>query len=208
MNGTALAGYFVLGTNGEYKSLSVAERFEVLRTVVKCRAKDKVVMAGMGFESTKETIDMILRAADEGADMASLLMPHFFAKKMTPEVLAGYITRRGGRLSDPGAPVQQPLGRFGRHHQGGSDRPGQGAPQRHRPQGQLQRNLPAEPGGGQGEDVRPGGDGELFPGSARGSAGPAASFRWQTSSPMPARELYTLFKEGKTQEAETLNAEL
>lgn len=91
MNQTALAGYFVLGTNGEYKSLSVAERFEVLRTVVKYRAKDKVIMAGMGFESTKETIDMTLKAADEGADMVSLLMPHFFAKKMTPDVLAGYV---------------------------------------------------------------------------------------------------------------------
>jgi 4-hydroxy-2-oxoglutarate aldolase len=91
MNRTALAGYFVLGTNGEYKALSVVERFEVIRTVVRCRAKDKVVMAGMGFESTKETIDTVLRAADEGADMASLLMPHFFAKKMTSEVLAGYI---------------------------------------------------------------------------------------------------------------------
>jgi 4-hydroxy-2-oxoglutarate aldolase len=91
MNQTALAGYFVLGTNGEFKSLSVAERIDVLRTVVKYRAKDKIVMAGTGFESTKETIDMTLRAADEGADMASLLMPHFFAKKMTPAVLAGYI---------------------------------------------------------------------------------------------------------------------
>lgn len=92
MNRTGLAGYFVLGTNGEYKSLSVEERFAVLRTVVKHRAKDKFVMAGMGFESTKETIDMTLRAADEGADMVSLLMPHFFTKKMIPGVLAGYIT--------------------------------------------------------------------------------------------------------------------
>jgi 4-hydroxy-2-oxoglutarate aldolase len=92
MNETALTGYFVLGTNGEYKSLSVTERFEVLRMVVKTRAKGKVVMAGMGFESTQETIEMTLRAADEGADMVSLLMPHFFAKKMTQEVLAGYVT--------------------------------------------------------------------------------------------------------------------
>jgi 4-hydroxy-2-oxoglutarate aldolase len=91
MNGTGLTGYFVLGTNGEYKSLSVEERFKVLGTVVRHRAKDKVVMAGMGFESTKETIDMTLRAADEGADMVSLLMPHFFAKKMTPDLLAGYV---------------------------------------------------------------------------------------------------------------------
>jgi len=91
MNETELAGYFVLGTNGEYKSLAVAERFEVLRTVVRQRAKDKLVMAGVGFESTKETVEMVRRAADEGADMASLLMPHFFAKKMTAEALAGYI---------------------------------------------------------------------------------------------------------------------
>lgn len=91
MNGTSLAGYFVLGTNGEYKSLSVPERFAVLKAVVQSRAKEKVVMAGMGFESTQETIAMTLRAADEGADMVSLLMPHFFAKKMTPEVLAGYV---------------------------------------------------------------------------------------------------------------------
>jgi 4-hydroxy-2-oxoglutarate aldolase len=91
MNGTGLAGYFVLGTNGEYKSLSVEERFEVLRAVVKHRTNGKTVMAGMGFESTRETIDMTLRAADEGADMVSLLMPHFFAKKMTPEALAGYV---------------------------------------------------------------------------------------------------------------------
>jgi 4-hydroxy-2-oxoglutarate aldolase len=92
MNLTALSGYFVLGTNGEYKSLPVEERFKVLATVVRHRAKDKVVMAGMGFESTKETVDMTLRAADAGADMVSLLMPHFFAKKMTPGLLAGYIT--------------------------------------------------------------------------------------------------------------------
>jgi 4-hydroxy-2-oxoglutarate aldolase len=91
MNNTGLAGYFVLGTNGEYKSLSVEERFEILRAVVKHRSKGKTVMAGMGFESTKETIDMTLRAADEGADMVSLLMPNFFAKKMTPETLAGYV---------------------------------------------------------------------------------------------------------------------
>lgn len=91
MNETALAGYFVLGTNGEYKSLAVAERFEVLRTVVRHRAKDKLIMAGMGFESTKETIETVRRAADEGADMVSLLMPHFFAKKMNAEALAGYI---------------------------------------------------------------------------------------------------------------------
>lgn len=91
MNHSGLAGYFVLGTNGEYKSLSVPERFMVLKTVIRHSGRDKVVMAGMGFESTFETIENIVRAADLGLDMVSLLMPHFFAKKMTPEAMARYI---------------------------------------------------------------------------------------------------------------------
>ncbi len=91
-NPSGLAGYFVLGTNGEYKSLSVRERFMVLKTVAAHSAKDKIIMAGMGFESAHETIENILRAADLGVHAVSLLMPHFFAKQMAaPENQAAYI---------------------------------------------------------------------------------------------------------------------
>ena len=92
MNGSGLKGYFVLGTNGEYKSLSVEERIKVLKTVARYRASEKVLMAGTGMESTKETIEMSLRAAEIGVDMVSLLMPHFFAKRIDNEVLVRYIT--------------------------------------------------------------------------------------------------------------------
>jgi 4-hydroxy-2-oxoglutarate aldolase len=91
MNESGLKGYFVLGTNGEYKSLSVPERLEVLKTAAAHRSSDKVFMAGTGMESTKETIEMTRRAADIGVDMVSLLMPHFFAKRINDEVLARYI---------------------------------------------------------------------------------------------------------------------
>jgi len=87
MNATGLRGYFVLGTNGEFKSLSIEERFQVLAVVLKHRAPGKVVMAGCAAESTKETIELVKRAAGAGADMASLLMPSFFAKKMTIDVM-------------------------------------------------------------------------------------------------------------------------
>ena len=87
MNGSGLRGYFVLGTNGEFKALTVDERLEVLRAVVKHRAPGKVVMAGCGAESTKETIELARRCADAGADMASLLMPSFFPKKVTVDVM-------------------------------------------------------------------------------------------------------------------------
>ena len=101
MNESGLRGYFVLGTNGEFKSLAVEERFEVLRTVVKHRAPGLVVMAGCGAESTKETIDLVRRAADLGADMASLLMPSFFAKKMTADVMERYIVEVADTSSIP-----------------------------------------------------------------------------------------------------------
>ncbi len=101
MNESGLRGYFVLGTNGEFKSLAVEERFEVLRTVVKHRGKDQVVMAGCGAESTKETIDLARRAADLGADMASLLMPSFFAKKMTADVMVRHILEVADKSTIP-----------------------------------------------------------------------------------------------------------
>ncbi|MGQ9616370.1 MAG: dihydrodipicolinate synthase family protein [Spirochaetota bacterium] len=91
MNKTGLRGYFVLGTNGEFKSLSVEERMEVLKVVVGCASKDKVIMAGTSAESTKETIRITMRAIREGAHMVSLLMPSFFAKRMDDDVLTDYI---------------------------------------------------------------------------------------------------------------------
>lgn len=92
MNSSALKGYFVLGTNGEYKSLSFEEQTRVLNAVVKHRGPDKVVMAGCGAESTGATIEAVKRAVDCGADLVSLLMPHFFAKRITTEVMVSYIT--------------------------------------------------------------------------------------------------------------------
>jgi 4-hydroxy-2-oxoglutarate aldolase len=90
MSSTGLRGYFVLGTNGEYKSLSTEERWEVLRTVVRYRGKDQTIMAGCGAESTHETLELVQRAVDLGTGMVSLLMPSFFAKRITEEVMEGY----------------------------------------------------------------------------------------------------------------------
>ncbi len=93
MNRTGLRGYFALGTNGEFKSLELAERWRVLETVLRHRAKDKVVMAGCAAESTHESLELVRKAAELGADMASLLMPSFFAKKMTVEVMERYVRK-------------------------------------------------------------------------------------------------------------------
>ncbi len=93
MNETALRGYFVLGTNGEFRSLSTEEKMEILKTVVKHAAPDKIIMAGTSAESTKETIDITKEAAQVGAQMVSLLMPHFFRKYMDDDALTDYVVR-------------------------------------------------------------------------------------------------------------------
>lgn len=91
MNSTGLRGYFVCGTNGEFKSLTVDERLKVLETVVKHAAPDKVIMGGTAAESTKETIEITKNAAEIGVRLVSLLVPSFFKKIIDDNVLTEYV---------------------------------------------------------------------------------------------------------------------
>jgi 4-hydroxy-2-oxoglutarate aldolase len=87
LNQSRLRGYLVLGTNGEFRSLSGHEQMEVLKTVVKTASSGKVIMAGTGAESTKVSIELCHQAAEIGAHYGSLITPFFFAKKMTDKAL-------------------------------------------------------------------------------------------------------------------------
>jgi 4-hydroxy-2-oxoglutarate aldolase len=90
LNSSGLRGYLVLGTNGEFKSISEAERRKVLETVMRVSAKDKVIMAGTGRESTKQSIVDTKEAAAIGVHFASLIAPSFFSKKMTDQALLNH----------------------------------------------------------------------------------------------------------------------
>jgi 4-hydroxy-2-oxoglutarate aldolase len=91
LNTTGLRGYLVLGTNGEFRALSVEERFRVLETVLASTSRDKTIIAGTGAESTKETIDLTLKAAKMEIHMATLLPPHFFVKRMDDIALIEHV---------------------------------------------------------------------------------------------------------------------
>ena len=93
LNESRLRGYLVLGTNGEFRSLSTPESMEVLKTVVKTASPDKVVMAGTGAESTSVSIELCHQAAEIGAHYGSLITPYFFAKKMSDSALINHFTR-------------------------------------------------------------------------------------------------------------------
>ncbi len=86
-NDTELIGYMPLGSNGEFRSLTEEESLKVLDVVYKNKSKDKVLMAGTQRESAKATIEFTKKAADRGAELASILCPHYFPKKMNDEAL-------------------------------------------------------------------------------------------------------------------------
>lgn len=84
---TGLHGFVVLGSNGEYPLLSKEEKLLVLETARKVIPSDRLMIAGTGSDSTRETIDLTRRAADLGADAALLVTPHYYRPAMTPVAL-------------------------------------------------------------------------------------------------------------------------
>ncbi len=93
LNGTKIRGYMPLGSNGEFRSLTEDESLRILALVAAVRAPDKTVMAGAGRESAWATIEFMKKVADTGADCASVITPHYYARHMTDEALVRYFTR-------------------------------------------------------------------------------------------------------------------
>jgi 4-hydroxy-2-oxoglutarate aldolase len=89
-NETDLAGYVVLGSNGEAILLNEHEKLHVLKTCRQTIPSDKLMLAGTGCESTRGTIALTRQAADAGADAALVVTPHFYGGKMSPDSLVRY----------------------------------------------------------------------------------------------------------------------
>lgn len=91
-NGYDLAGYVVLGSNGEASYLTEAEKLQVLEKAREAIPSGKLMIAGTGCESTRETISLTRRAAQLGADAAILVTPNYYDSKMTGEAIVRYYT--------------------------------------------------------------------------------------------------------------------
>jgi 4-hydroxy-2-oxoglutarate aldolase len=90
---TPVAGIVVLGSTGEAIMLSDEERQEVLKTARDAAANHKVLIAGTGIESARETLRLTEYAAEIGYDIAMIRTPHFYRGQMKPaEMLAFYRT--------------------------------------------------------------------------------------------------------------------
>jgi len=86
-NGYGLAGYVVLGSNGEAAYLTEEEKVHAWKAARTAIPSSKLMIAGTGCESTQETIHLTRLAADAGADAALVLTPHYFPEQMTGESL-------------------------------------------------------------------------------------------------------------------------
>lgn len=85
-----LAGYVVLGSNGEGVLLDEGEKLRLLEAARQAIPADKLMIAGTGCESTRATIALTRRAAEAGADVALVVTPNYYKGKMTPEALVGH----------------------------------------------------------------------------------------------------------------------
>jgi 4-hydroxy-2-oxoglutarate aldolase len=88
-----LAGYVVLGSNGESVYLTLEERLQVLETARLAVPAEKVLMAGVFEESTRGCIDFLRQIGRLGLDAAMVGVPHYFKGQMTAEVIFDHYQR-------------------------------------------------------------------------------------------------------------------
>ena len=79
-NETALAGYVLLGSTGEFPLLTESEKDRVLVAAREAIGREKFFIAGTGAESTDGTIRQTRRAAEIGADAAIVITPNYYKK--------------------------------------------------------------------------------------------------------------------------------
>lgn len=98
---TPLAGFYVLGSNGEAKSLTEEEKLKVLEVVMAEKAPRQLVMAGTGYESTRQSTAFSKKVESLGVDFVTLLTPSYFKKRMTDDIIAGYFEDVADAISIP-----------------------------------------------------------------------------------------------------------
>lgn len=77
-NRTALSGYVVLGSTGESVMLTTDEKVTMWELVARHAAPEKLLIAGTGMESVRETVCLTNRAAEMGYKAVMVRTPHYY----------------------------------------------------------------------------------------------------------------------------------
>lgn len=89
-NKTKLSGLVVLGSNGEFALLTHREKLRLVEAAKEQISKDKLLIAGTGCESLRETIELTKECAYAGADGVLVVTPSYYKSDMTDEALKCY----------------------------------------------------------------------------------------------------------------------
>jgi 4-hydroxy-2-oxoglutarate aldolase len=81
-----------MGSNGEYVYLSEDEKRVLVEKTVELTPEHMLVIAGTGWESTQETIELTQDCADRGAHAALVITPHYYGGRMNEAALLAYFT--------------------------------------------------------------------------------------------------------------------
>ena len=91
-NKDKLAGYLVLGSNSETVYLSEKEKLELVKLTAENAKKDRVIFAGSGLESARETIKLTNKCAKLGAHCALVLTPCYYDASMDSKAMIRFFT--------------------------------------------------------------------------------------------------------------------
>jgi 4-hydroxy-2-oxoglutarate aldolase len=86
-NQTGLAGFLVLGSNGEAVYLNDKEKLKMIEVSRESIPSSKIMIVGTGLESTRETVRFTNQAARMGANFGLVMTPCYFTGSMKPHVL-------------------------------------------------------------------------------------------------------------------------
>ena len=100
-NGRRLTGYLVLGSNSEAVYLSEEEKARLIAATVAHAAPDRLILAGTGMESARETIRLTNQAAELGAAAGLVLTPFYYFDHMTDDALLAYYSLVADRADIP-----------------------------------------------------------------------------------------------------------
>jgi len=85
-----LSGMLLLGSTGEAVALDEAESREVLRVAAEAAAPEKVLIAGVGRESVKNTVELAEAAAEFHYDAVLVRTPTYYASQMSTAAVLNY----------------------------------------------------------------------------------------------------------------------
>jgi 4-hydroxy-2-oxoglutarate aldolase len=88
-----LRGVVVTGSTGEAPLLDERERESVMEWARQHVPSDRVLIAGIGSESTRTTLRLADRAGERGVDAVLVVAPHYFASAMTDDALRAHYLR-------------------------------------------------------------------------------------------------------------------